>query len=166
MLIGSVRGLSRPTRTTSLSFHRGSAESSLLLVPRGAKAMSISPETSGRATAIRFALAGAVALGVFSALLAAVCKDPLKAYLDTILYVFGNAYGFSELVVRMIPLLLTAVAAALPARIGLINVGAEGQLYMGAWLATAGALALADQRPSSCCRSSPCLASSAAASGR
>src|SRR3984893_4518744 len=46
----------------------------------------------------------------------------------------------------MIPLLLTAIAAALPARIGLINVGAEGQLYMGAWLATAGALAL-DQEP-------------------
>src|SRR5271169_4349334 len=100
---------------------------------------------AGRATAIRFALAAAVALGVFSALLAVVGKDPLKAYLDTILYVFGNAYGFSELVVRMIPLLLTAVAAALPARIGLINVGAEGQLYKGAWLTTAGALALADQ---------------------
>ncbi len=100
---------------------------------------------SGRAAVIRFALAAAAALGVFAALLAAVGKDPLKAYLDTIFYVFGNAYGFSELVVRMIPLLLTAVAAALPARIGLINVGAEGQLYMGAWLATAGALALADQ---------------------
>jgi simple sugar transport system permease protein len=45
----------------------------------------------------------------------------------------------------MVPLMLTAVAAALPARIGLINVGAEGQLYMGAWLATAGALAFSDQ---------------------
>ena len=39
----------------------------------------------------------------------------------------------------------TAVAVALPARIGLINVGGEGQLYMGACLATAGALALPDQ---------------------
>ena len=52
--------------------------------------------------------------------------------------------GFSELLVRMIPLLFTAVAVALPARIGLINVGGEGQLYMGAWLTTAGALAFAD----------------------
>ena len=33
----------------------------------------------------------------------------------------------------MIPLLLTAVAVALPSRFGLINVGGEGQLYMGAW---------------------------------
>src|SRR5271156_4852283 len=91
------------------------------------------------------ALVAAVALVVFAALLAAAGKDPLKAYADTLDYVFGNAYGFSELLVRMIPLLLTAVAAALPARIGLINVGAEGQLYMGAWLTTAGALAFSDQ---------------------
>ena len=75
-------------------------------------------------------------------LLIAAGKDPLKAYVDTLSYVFGNTYGFSELLVRMIPLLFTALAAALPARIGLINVGGEGQLYMGAWLATAGELAL------------------------
>jgi simple sugar transport system permease protein len=91
------------------------------------------------------ALVAAVALGIFATLLVATGKDPLKAYADTLVYVFGNAYGFSELLVRMIPLLLTAVAAALPARVGLINVGAEGQLYMGAWLATAGALAFSDQ---------------------
>jgi general nucleoside transport system permease protein len=97
------------------------------------------------ARAMAFGIAGLMALAVFTALLTVAGKDPLKAYVDTIVYVFGNAYGFSELVVRMIPLLLTAIAAALPARIGLINVGAEGQLYMGAWLATAGALALGDQ---------------------
>src|SRR5580692_9191239 len=91
------------------------------------------------------ALVAIVALIVFAALLVAAGKDPIKAYADTLIYVFGNAYGFSELLVRMIPLMLTAVAAALPARIGLINVGAEGQLYMGAWLTTAGALALGDQ---------------------
>src|ERR1700688_4432619 len=97
------------------------------------------------ARAKSFALVAVIALGVFATLLVAAGKDPLKAYVDTLFYVFGNAYGFSELLVRMIPLLLTAVAAALPARIGLINVGAEGQLYMGAWLATAGALAFSDQ---------------------
>ena len=90
-------------------------------------------------------LVAAVALVVFAALLTAAGKDPLKAYADTLTYVFGNAYGFSELLVRMIPLMLTAVAAALPARVGLINVGAEGQLYMGAWLTTAGALAFSNQ---------------------
>jgi ABC-type uncharacterized transport system permease subunit len=100
---------------------------------------------SALAAAWRVALVGLIAFGAFAALLTAAGMDPLKAYLDTISYVFGNAYGFSELLVRMIPLLLTAVAAALPSRMGLINVGGEGQLYMGAWLATAGALALSDQ---------------------
>jgi simple sugar transport system permease protein len=85
-----------------------------------------------------------LALAVFAALLLAAGKDPLRAYGDTLLYVFGNFYGFSELLVRMTPLLLTAVAVALPTRLGLINVGGEGQLYMGAWLATAGALGFAD----------------------
>ena len=98
----------------------------------------------GSAQAKTLALAGAVALGVFAMILAAAGKDPLRAYADTLVYVFGNAYGFSELLVRVTPLLLTAVAVALPARIGLINVGGEGQLYMGAWLTTAGALAFAD----------------------
>ena len=84
-----------------------------------------------------YALATLVALAVFAILLAAAGKDPLRAYADTAVYVFGNAYGFSELLVRMVPLIFTAIAVALPARIGLINVGGEGQLYMGAWLATA-----------------------------
>ncbi len=97
------------------------------------------------AAALRFALIALIAFGAFAALLTAAGIDPLRAYLDTIVYVFGNGRGFSELLVRMIPLLLTAVAAALPSRMGLINVGGEGQLYMGAWLATAGALALSDQ---------------------
>lgn len=101
---------------------------------------------SARTTALRSTLAAIAALSVFAVLVAAAGKDPLKAYLDTFLYLFGNAYGFSELIVRMIPLMLTALAVALPTRIGLINVGGEGQLYMGAWAATAGALALADQR--------------------
>ena len=82
----------------------------------------------------------ALSLLIFAVLLLADGKDPLRAYRDTFVYVFGNAYGFSELLVRMSPLLLTAVAVTLPARVGLINVGGEGQLYMGAWLATAGAL--------------------------
>jgi len=93
-----------------------------------------------RLQASRAVVIALVSLAIFAVLLLAAGKDPLRAYLDTLRYVFGNTYGFSELLVRMTPLLLTAVAVALPARLGLINVGGEGQLYMGAWLATAGAL--------------------------
>ena len=84
------------------------------------------------------------ALAAFALLLLVDGKDPLRAYRDTAVYVFGNAYGFSELLVRMTPLLMTSVAVALPSRLGLINVGGEGQLYMGGWLATAGALNFPD----------------------
>ena len=91
-------------------------------------------------TAVRYGVICAAALAVFGAILLLAGKDPLKAYADTFSYTLANAYGFSELLVRMTPLLLTAVAVALPSRLGLINVGGEGQLYMGAWLASAGAL--------------------------
>jgi general nucleoside transport system permease protein len=100
-------------------------------------------QLSARAAA--FAFVALIALSAFAALLLVAGKNPLQAYADTVVYVFGNAYGFSELLVRMTPLLFAAAAAALPARIGLINVGGEGQLYMGAWLATAGELALQNQ---------------------
>src|SRR5260370_16663708 len=77
------------------------------------------------AQAKAFALAAVIALAVFAMLLSVAGKDPLRAYVDTLVYVFGNAYGFSELLVRMVPLLLTAVPVALPARIGLITVVGE-----------------------------------------
>jgi general nucleoside transport system permease protein len=92
--------------------------------------------------AIRYVAICAVALTVFAAILLAAGKDPLKAYVDTFNFALANGYGFSELFVRMTPLILAAVAVALPSRLGLINVGGEGQLYMGAWAASAGALML------------------------
>ena len=91
-------------------------------------------------TVLRYAGISAVALALFAAVLLVAGKDPLKAYADTFTSTLSSAYGLSELLVRMTPLLLTAVAVALPSRLGLINVGGEGQLYMGAWMATAGVL--------------------------
>ncbi len=67
-------------------------------------------------------------------------KDPIQSYKDMFTATFGSAYGFSEVLVAMIPMLITALAVALPSRVGLINVGGEGQLYIGAACATWGAL--------------------------
>jgi general nucleoside transport system permease protein len=89
---------------------------------------------------LRSVLVAAVSIAAFALVLLVLGKDPVRVYGDTLAYTFGNAYGLSELLVRMIPLLLTAVAVAFPSRAGLINVGGEGQLLMGAWLASAGAL--------------------------
>ena len=107
--------------------------------PRLSAALRSSPAVR---TTLRYAAICAIALGLFAAVLLVAGKDPLKAYADTFTATLANAYGFSELLVRMTPLLLTAVAVALPSRLGLINVGGEGQLYMGAWMASAGALLL------------------------
>jgi len=77
---------------------------------------------------------------VFGLVLFIAGKNPIRAYADTFTSIFGSFYGFSELWVQMIPIMLTAVAVALPAKMNLINVGGEGQLFMGGWLATWAAL--------------------------
>lgn len=86
-------------------------------------------------------------LAAFGLVLLVSGKDPIRAYADTFSMTLGTTYGLSEVLVRMIPLVLTAVAVAIPARIGLINIGGEGQFYMGAWLATWGAITFTSLPP-------------------
>jgi simple sugar transport system permease protein len=81
-----------------------------------------------------------LALGLFGLIIWANGKNPIESYGQLFGSTLGSWYGFSEVLVTMTPMLITAVAVALPARIGLINVGVEGQLYMGACTATWGAL--------------------------
>jgi ABC-type uncharacterized transport system permease subunit len=45
---------------------------------------------------------------------------------------FGSVFALSETLTRAIPLMLTGLAAAVAFRARLFNIGAEGQLYMGA----------------------------------
>jgi len=84
------------------------------------------------------------ALLFFGLVLLLFGKNPVQAYSDIFRNTLGSRYGFSEVLVKLIPLLLCALAVLLPARLGLVNVGGEGQIYLGAWLATWGALSLGD----------------------
>ncbi|MFN8442375.1 MAG: ABC transporter permease [Caldilineaceae bacterium] len=95
-------------------------------------------------TVSRYSATLLLALVLFAILLLLFGKDPLRAYGDIFRSTLGSSYGLSEVVVKLIPLLFCALAVLLPARIGLVNVGGEGQLYMGAWLATWSALTFAD----------------------
>jgi general nucleoside transport system permease protein len=88
----------------------------------------------------RFAGLFILALAVFALVLLLFGKNPIRAYVDILGSTLGSAYGFSETLVKMIPFILTAVAVAVPSRIWLINVGGEGQLYIGALFASWGAL--------------------------
>ncbi len=45
---------------------------------------------------------------------------------------FGDPYAVSETLVKATPILWCAMAIAIPAQLGLISIGAEGQMYMGA----------------------------------
>ncbi len=88
----------------------------------------------------RYALMVLIVLILFALILLISGKDPIQSYKDILVSTLGSPYGFSEVIVTMTPMLITALAVALPSRIGLINVGGEGQLYMGACLATWGAI--------------------------
>ncbi len=89
---------------------------------------------------IRYVMMILFAFVLFGFILLISGKDPIESYKDIFSSTLGSAYGFSEVIVSMIPMLITALAVALPFRVGLINIGGEGQLFIGAAFATFGAL--------------------------
>ena len=93
-----------------------------------------------RPDVIRFVGLFGLAFVVFALVLLFFGKNPIRAYVDIFSSTLGSAYGFSEVLVKMIPLILTRGGGGSAARIWLINVGGEGQLYIGALFATWGAL--------------------------
>jgi simple sugar transport system permease protein len=82
---------------------------------------------------------------LFGIILVISGADPIESFADIFSSTLGSSYGFSEVLVAMIPILMTALAVAIPARVGLINVGGEGQLYIGAAFAAWAALSFQDQ---------------------
>jgi len=62
--------------------------------------------------------------------------SPLEVYQGMLYGAFGSAYGLSETVVKAIPLILAGLGVSLAFRMQLWNIGAEGQLYMGAFAAS------------------------------
>lgn len=75
------------------------------------------------------AFAGALVL--FGVLLAAKGADPLHAYSAMFQLAFGEQVSIDQIVIQMAPLVLGALAVAVPARAGLTNVGGEGQIIIG-----------------------------------
>jgi simple sugar transport system permease protein len=61
----------------------------------------------------------------------------------------ADTTSFGEVLVKAAPLVLAALAVAIPARAGLVNVGGEGQVVMGAVAAAGVALALDATLPGS-----------------
>ena len=85
----------------------------------------------GLRLAVSFA-SGLVALLIVAIPVMAAGGNPFSAYLLMAQGAFGSMFALSETLNRATPLILTGLAAAIAFRARLWNIGAEGQLYMGA----------------------------------
>ncbi len=65
-----------------------------------------------------------------------VGADAGKAFTAFFSGIFGSFYSFSEVLVRATPLILAGLGVAVAFQARFFNIGAEGQLYMGAVAAT------------------------------
>lgn len=91
------------------------------------------------------AVIAALAVGAIILLLQDV--SPATAYSEMITGAFTNKNGLADTFVKAIPLLLVALGVAIAFRGGVINIGAEGQLIVGALLTTYVGLQLGDRLP-------------------
>jgi general nucleoside transport system permease protein len=71
-----------------------------------------------------------------SAFFLVIGRDPIELIKLIVQSAVGDKYSLTESLVKATPILLCALATAVPARLGLITVGAEGQLYFGALIGT------------------------------
>ena len=78
-----------------------------------------------------------VALVISGVFLAIVGADPIRVYQHILVSSFGDIGVLSDTLVKATPLILTGLACSLAFRMRLWNIGAEGQLLMGAWGASA-----------------------------
>src|SRR5579872_5503475 len=92
-------------------------------------------------------LALAIAAFLFGIFLVAIGKSPID-FVDNIWRGgFGSAFSFQNTLQRSAPLILTALAVAIPARIGLIMIGGEGALVLGGFAAAAVAVPMVGAAP-------------------
>ncbi len=82
-------------------------------------------------------LSAVIALALAAIPLAFAGANIVTAYAEMFKGVFGSMFAFSEMLTRATPLIFTGLAAALAFRAKLWNIGAEGQLYLGAMAAVA-----------------------------
>ncbi|MFL6159295.1 MAG: ABC transporter permease [Marmoricola sp.] len=73
----------------------------------------------------------AAAVVIFAILLMIKGANPADAYTAMLRLAFGQQASVDQIIIRTAPLVLGALAVAVPARAGLTNVGGEGQIIIG-----------------------------------
>lgn len=88
-----------------------------------------------------------IGLALFSIFIALIGKSPIQLF--ELIYAggFGTWFSVQNSLSRAAPLLLTALCVALPARLGLVVIGAEGAVVLGGLAAAAIALPLVGSAP-------------------
>ena len=79
---------------------------------------------------------------IFSLFLLVIGKSPVEFFSLVWTGGFGSSFSIQQSMQRAAPLILTALAFAIPARIGLTMIGAEGALVLGGFAAAAIAIPL------------------------
>ncbi len=87
---------------------------------------------TGLHPALESVLAGVVGLLIGAILMYIWGFDPWKAYIALFKGAYGGSYEISSSLARATPLILTALTFSICVRAGMFNIGAEGQMYMGA----------------------------------
>ena len=103
---------------------------------------------SRRATILVPIVSFAVSLLLGAILLALSGANPFVTYGAMLGGAFGSTYGWTEVLVKSIPLMLTGLGVALAFRMRFWNIGAEGQLTLGAVAAAGVALFWSQHLPS------------------
>lgn len=85
---------------------------------------------------LRPVLAVSLAFVISSVLILAQGANPLAAYAALLKGAFGSTAALANTGVKTAPLLLAGLGVAVALKAGLFNIGAEGQLYLGALAAT------------------------------
>jgi general nucleoside transport system permease protein len=89
-------------------------------------------ETSRRALALAPLAAIVFTLAISAPLILLAGAPIARAYAELFTAAFGSTLAVTETLTRATPLILTGLAAAVAFRAHFYNIGAEGQLYMGA----------------------------------
>ncbi|MDF2613437.1 MAG: transporter permease [Clostridia bacterium] len=89
-------------------------------------------------------MAIAAALLITGVFILAIGHNPINVYSSMIKGSFGSAYRVKETIIKAVPLLITALGIAAAFRMKFWNIGAEGQIIMGAFGASFVALRFAD----------------------
>lgn len=87
-----------------------------------------------RAAGMRI-LGAAAALVLAAGILQLTGRSAVSLTGEALRSTFGSRFGLEETALIATPILLAAIAVAIPLRMRLWNIGVEGQFYMGAWAA-------------------------------